>query len=64
MSYPELGLLIDGQWHRASATTLPVLNPADETVLGALPVATSTHIAAAVAACLFHADELPGSGSS
>src|ERR1700753_2659433 len=50
MSYPELGLLIDGQWHRASATTLPVLNPADETVLGALPVATSTHIAAAVAA--------------
>lgn len=37
-AYPELRLYIDGQW-RQSAETLPVLNPADESVLGALPVA-------------------------
>lgn len=36
--YPELQLYIGGAWRR-SAETLPVLNPADESVLGALPVA-------------------------
>lgn len=36
--YPELKLYIDGQW-RSTSETLPVLNPADESVLGALPIA-------------------------
>lgn len=36
--YPEIGLYIDGRWRR-TADTLPILNPADETVLGQCPVA-------------------------
>lgn len=38
-SYPKLQLYIAGQW-RSSKETVPVLNPADETVIGALPVAS------------------------
>lgn len=36
--YPDLHLFIGGEW-RKSADTLPVINPANESVLGALPVA-------------------------
>lgn len=37
-TYPDLALYIAGAW-RESVDTLPVLNPADETVIGAVPVA-------------------------
>lgn len=36
--YPDLKLYIGGQW-RSASDTLPVLNPADESVIGALPIA-------------------------
>ena len=48
-AYPELRLYIDGHW-RGSAETLPVLNPADESVLGALPVAGRNELDDALAA--------------
>lgn len=38
-SYPELQLYIAGKW-RAGRETIPVLNPADEGAIGALPVAS------------------------
>ncbi|MCK9550910.1 NAD-dependent succinate-semialdehyde dehydrogenase [Aquamicrobium sp.] len=38
-TYPELQLYIGGKW-RSGKETIPVLNPADESVIGALPVAT------------------------
>jgi succinate-semialdehyde dehydrogenase/glutarate-semialdehyde dehydrogenase len=47
--YPELRLYIDGQW-RPSSETLPVLNPADESVIGALPVAGRNELDDALAA--------------
>ncbi len=48
MSYPILKLFIDGQWiARTGAGTLPVLNPADGSVLGQLPVAGEAEITAA-----------------
>lgn len=37
--YPDLMLYIGGAW-RKTAETLPVLNPADETAIGAVPVAS------------------------
>ena len=48
-NYPDLQLFIDGKW-RKTADTLPVINPADETVLGALPVARQTDLDDAMAA--------------
>ncbi len=48
-SYPDLMLYIDGGW-RKSAETLPVLNPADETVVGAVPVASRADLDDALAA--------------
>lgn len=42
MSYPDIELYIDGQWLRTSGT--PVINPADESVLGTVPHATRTHL--------------------
>jgi len=48
-AYPELRLYIDGDW-RKSAQTLPVLNPADESVIGALPVAGRNELDDALAA--------------
>ncbi len=42
MSYPEIELYIGGHWHRASGS--PVINPADETVLGSVPHATRNHL--------------------
>lgn len=47
--YPELGLYIAGGWRKAS-TTLPVLNPADERMIGALPVASRADLDAALEA--------------
>lgn len=39
-NYPELHLYINGQWCKADGgATLPVLNPADEEILGWLPAA-------------------------
>ncbi|MEO5757153.1 MAG: aldehyde dehydrogenase family protein, partial [Mesorhizobium sp.] len=37
--YPDLMLYIGGAW-RKTADTQPVLNPADEAVIGAVPVAS------------------------
>lgn len=51
MNYPNLCLFIDGQWiEQTDAGTLPVHNPADGTLLGGLPMATPTQIAAAAQA--------------
>lgn len=47
--YPDLMLYIDGAW-RKTAETLPVLNPADETVIGAVPVASRADLDDALAA--------------
>ena len=48
-SYPDLKLYIGGQW-RGAAETLPVLNPVDESVIGALPVASQSDLDDALAA--------------
>ena len=37
-SYPDIELYIDGHWKRADGQ--PVINPADEAVLGIVPTAT------------------------
>lgn len=42
-NYPKLSLLINGEW-REAAETLPVINPSDETVIGAVPMATQTDL--------------------
>jgi len=47
--YPELRLLIDGEW-RTSATAIPVVNPATEQRLGGVPCATEADVADALAA--------------
>lgn len=41
--YPELGLFVGGKWRKAS-DTLPVINPATEDVIGALPIARQTDL--------------------
>lgn len=47
--YPELNLLIDGQWRAASnGATQDVVNPATEQILGALPAASSEDLDAAL----------------
>jgi succinate-semialdehyde dehydrogenase/glutarate-semialdehyde dehydrogenase len=46
--YPTLELYIDGRWKQADGQ--PVLNPADETVLGIVPTATIADLDDAVAA--------------
>ena len=51
MPYPTLSLFIDGRWlDRTDSGTLPVLNPADGTVLGQLPIAGPAEVEAAAAA--------------
>ncbi|MGE5512645.1 MAG: NAD-dependent succinate-semialdehyde dehydrogenase [Bacteroidota bacterium] len=47
--YPELKLYIDGRW-RAGSAGQPVINPADESVLGTLPHATKADLDDALAA--------------
>lgn len=47
--YPELALFIAGQWvHGDGRATLPVIDPATEATLGALPVARSEDLDAAL----------------
>lgn len=41
--YPDLKLYIGGEW-RSAAETMPVINPSDESVLGALPIAQQTEL--------------------
>jgi succinate-semialdehyde dehydrogenase/glutarate-semialdehyde dehydrogenase len=48
MNYPELQLYIDGRWKRASGQ--PVINPADESVIGTVPHATTGDLDDALAA--------------
>lgn len=53
MTYPNLKLLIDGQWvDRTAAGAVPVLDPATGAVLGELPVAGPAEIEAAAAAAV------------
>jgi len=47
--YPELRLLIDSEW-RTSATGIPVIDPATEQRLGAVPCATEADVKDALAA--------------
>src|SRR6202012_4247125 len=47
-AYPSLELYIDGRWKRADGQ--PVLNPADEAVLGTVPTATIADLDDAIAA--------------
>lgn len=50
-AYPALALYIDGKWlGAASGGEMPVVNPADETVLGMLPLAGTAELDAALAA--------------
>jgi len=50
-AYPAPALYIDGEWlATASAGSRPVINPADATVLAALPLAGEAELARAVAA--------------
>jgi succinate-semialdehyde dehydrogenase/glutarate-semialdehyde dehydrogenase len=50
-TYPDLQLYIAGGW-RQGADTLPVLNPADESVIGTLPVASRIDLDDALAAAV------------
>jgi len=47
-NYPDIELYIDGRWKRASGA--PVVNPADESVLGTVPTATTADLDDALAA--------------
>ena len=49
IQYPDLQLYIGGAW-RKTADGQPVLNPADESVIGSVPVATRTDLDAALSA--------------
>jgi succinate-semialdehyde dehydrogenase/glutarate-semialdehyde dehydrogenase len=48
-AYPDLQLLVGGEWRRSS-DGVPVLNPADESVVGIVPRATRADLDAALAA--------------
>jgi len=48
-AYPDLKLYIGGTWRKTS-DSLPVLNPADESVIGAVPVAARADLDDALAA--------------
>ncbi|MGO4841911.1 aldehyde dehydrogenase family protein, partial [Rhizobiaceae sp. 2RAB30] len=47
--YPDLQLYVGGTWRR-TVETLPVVNPADERVIGAVPVASTDDLDAALEA--------------
>ena len=49
LQYPELQLYIGGSWRRGTPGQ-PVLNPADESVIGAIPVASRSDLDDAIAA--------------
>jgi succinate-semialdehyde dehydrogenase / glutarate-semialdehyde dehydrogenase len=42
MTYPDIELYVDGGWRRASGT--PIINPADESVLGTVPHASQSDL--------------------
>ena len=42
-TYPDLKLYIGGAW-RKTAEELPVLNPADESIIGAVPLAAQSDL--------------------
>ena len=46
--YPELQLYVGGNWKKASGQ--PVINPADESVIGTVPTATRSDLDAALSA--------------
>ena len=48
-NYPDLQLYIGGAW-RKTAETLPVINPADESVIGAVPLECTLDLVAALEA--------------
>ena len=48
MSYPDIQLYIDGHWRSAPGT--PIVNPADESVIGTVPHATKADLDDALAA--------------
>jgi succinate-semialdehyde dehydrogenase / glutarate-semialdehyde dehydrogenase len=48
IAYPSIEFYIDGRWKRADGQ--PVINPADETVLGTVPTATMADLDDAIAA--------------
>ena len=51
VAYPALALYIDGEWFAtASGGAMPVINPADETVLGNVPLAGARELDAALEA--------------
>lgn len=49
MTYPDLQLFVDGAW-RSADTTLDVVDPATEQIIGRLPVATTADLDDALAA--------------
>jgi succinate-semialdehyde dehydrogenase/glutarate-semialdehyde dehydrogenase len=49
-SYPSIALLIDGGWQHEAAEYLDVINPADEAVVGRVPIATQADLQRALAA--------------
>lgn len=48
MAYPEIELYVDGAWRRRSGA--PIINPADESVIGTVPHATRADLDDALAA--------------
>jgi succinate-semialdehyde dehydrogenase/glutarate-semialdehyde dehydrogenase len=46
-TYPELSMFVDGEWRRGGEC-VPVINPADESMVGELPRATRSDLEAAV----------------
>ncbi|GIE86321.1 NAD-dependent succinate-semialdehyde dehydrogenase [Actinoplanes regularis] len=51
MTYPDLSLLIDGEWC-STGSGAPVLNPATEEVLGRVPLASGADLDRAIAAAV------------
>ncbi len=47
---PAAGLLIDGKWTHAARPMIDVINPADESVVGQVPVASAADLDAALSA--------------
>ena len=47
-AYPSIELYVDGRWKKADG--VPVLNPADESVLGTVPTATTSDLNEAISA--------------
>jgi succinate-semialdehyde dehydrogenase/glutarate-semialdehyde dehydrogenase len=47
-NYPDLKLYVDGEWRRADGQ--PVINPADQSVLGTVPHTTRADLDAVFAA--------------